>query len=136
MVEGNAEAPLLVSRTPITFLGGVDPFTGLVVEKGHPLYGQSVSGKILVFPYSKGSTVGSYILLRLSKRGLAPAGIVTSSADEVTVIGCLISNIPMMSGARLDAVSELLSGRTARLTVTRSDARLEILESGGSEGTR
>jgi hypothetical protein len=61
---------------PISFLSGVDPETGTIVEKGHPLYGQSIAGKVLAFPYGKGSTVGSYILYALSRSGNAPAAII------------------------------------------------------------
>ncbi|HDN80985.1 MAG TPA: DUF126 domain-containing protein, partial [Chloroflexi bacterium] len=54
---GKAKGEALVSPEPIGFLGGVDPETGVVVERGHPLEGQRVSGRVLVFPTGKGSTV-------------------------------------------------------------------------------
>jgi predicted aconitase with swiveling domain len=44
---------------------GVDSETALVVEKGHELEGMSISGKVLVFPTGKGSTLGSYKLYEL-----------------------------------------------------------------------
>jgi predicted aconitase with swiveling domain len=66
---GVAEGEALVSRMGISFFGGVDPETGVVVEKGHDLEGRSVAGKVLIFPTGKGSTVGSYTLYRLSKAG-------------------------------------------------------------------
>lgn len=93
---GRARAPALVSAEPIGFLGGVDPETGTVVEKGHPLEGESVSGKVLVFPTGKGSTVGSYILYRLKQKGLAPAAIINAYADPVVAVGAIISDIPML----------------------------------------
>ena len=80
--EGRARGAALVSPEPIGFLGGVEPETGLVVEKGHPLEGQSVAGRVLVFPTGKGSTVGSYTLYRLAKKGLAPAEIGRASCRE------------------------------------------------------
>ena len=66
---GRAAGLALVSSAPIGFLGGVDPETGIVLEAGHPLQGQSIAGKVLVFPTGKGSTVGSYTLLRLQRAG-------------------------------------------------------------------
>ena len=60
--QGRGEGTALVSTEPIGFLGGIDPDTGVVVEKGHSLYGQSVAGRVLVFPTGKGSTVGSYTM--------------------------------------------------------------------------
>ena len=57
--KGKAQGEALVTTQPISFYGGVDPATGIIIEKGHELQGQSVKGKILVFPTGKGSTVGS-----------------------------------------------------------------------------
>jgi predicted aconitase with swiveling domain len=86
----------LVSTEPIGFLGGVDGDTGIVVEPGHPLEGESVAGRILVFPTGKGSTVGSYTLYRLARNGAAPAAIVNREADPVVAVGAIIADIPMV----------------------------------------
>jgi predicted aconitase with swiveling domain len=93
---GSVTGPALVSPEPISFLGGVDPNTGLVVERGHPLEGQSVSGRVLVFPTGKGSTVGSYTLYRLARNGLAPAAIVNAQSEAIVAVGAIISDIPMV----------------------------------------
>ena len=91
---GSAVGSALVSRMGISFFGGIDPATGLVVEKGHDLEGQCVRGKVLVFPTGKGSTVGSYTLYRLKKSGNAPAAILNAEAETITAVGCIISDIP------------------------------------------
>jgi predicted aconitase with swiveling domain len=104
---GHAEGQALVSREPIGFFGGVDPDTGIVVERGHPLEGQSVVGRVLVFPTGKGSTVGSYILYRLARNDLAPAAIVNTEADPVVAVGAVIADIPMVD--RVD-VSQIQTG--------------------------
>ncbi len=93
---GRAAGEALVSLVPIGFLGGVDPDTGVVIEAGHPLEGQSVAGRVLVFPTGKGSTVGSYTLYRLARAGLAPAAIVNAEADPVVAVGAIIAEIPMV----------------------------------------
>ncbi|GAB4408562.1 MAG: DUF126 domain-containing protein [Anaerolineales bacterium] len=95
---GTVHGEALVSSEPIGFLGGVDAETGVVVEAGHPLRGQSVAGKILVFPTGKGSTVGSYVLYRLAYKGLAPLGIINASSEAIVAVGAIISNIPMVDG--------------------------------------
>lgn len=92
--EGRAEGIALTSSRPISFYGGVDPETGEIIERGHPLYGNTVSGKILVFPHGKGSTVGSYILLRLKKRGLAPLAIINERCEPIIAVGAVIAEIP------------------------------------------
>lgn len=93
---GQAEGEALVSPVSIGFLGGVDPDTGIVVEAGHPLEGQCVAGRVLVFPTGKGSTVGSYTLYRLARARLAPAAIVNAEADPVVAVGAIIAEIPMV----------------------------------------
>jgi len=94
--SGRGRGLALVSPEPIGFLGGVDPDTGVVIERGHPLEGQSVAGKVLVFPTGKGSTVGSYTLYRLARNGVAPAAIVNEQSEAIVAVGAIISGIPMV----------------------------------------
>jgi predicted aconitase with swiveling domain len=91
---GQAQGTALVSSEPIGFFGMVDAETGIVVEKGHPLEGQSVAGRVLVFPTGKGSTVGSYSLYRLAKAGLAPIAIINAESEPIVAVGAIISGIP------------------------------------------
>ena len=92
--KGKAEGEALVTSQPISFYGGVDPNTGIVIEKGHELHGQSVKGKIFVFPQGKGSTVGSYTLYRMKKNGAAPAGMINKECETIVAVGAIISEIP------------------------------------------
>jgi predicted aconitase with swiveling domain len=92
--KGKAQGEALVTSQPISFYGGVDPNTGVVTEKGHELQGQSVKGKILVFPQGKGSTVGSYTLYRMKKNGVAPAGMINKECETIIAVGAIISEIP------------------------------------------
>ena len=93
---GRAEGPALVSPAPIGFLGGVDPDTGVVLEPGHPLQGQSIAGKVLVFPTGKGSTVGSYTILRLGRGGHGPAAMINAESEAIVAVGAIIADIPMV----------------------------------------
>ena len=96
IAKGRGEGPLLVSPDPLSFLSGVDPASGIIVEKGHPLQGEGIAGKVLTFPYGKGSTVGSYVLYALSRNGHAPAAIVNSEAESIIATGAIIGKIPMI----------------------------------------
>jgi uncharacterized protein len=93
---GNARGEALVTTEGISFYGGVDPDTGVVAEKGHPLEGKSIAGKILVFPQGKGSTVGSYIIYRLKKNGKAPLAIINQECETIVAVGAIISEIPCL----------------------------------------
>ena len=92
--QGRAQGEALVTTMGISFFGGVDPETGVIVEKNHQLEGQTINGKVLVFPTGKGSTVGSYTLYRLKQAGKAPIAIVNAECETITAVGCIISEIP------------------------------------------
>jgi uncharacterized protein len=109
---GSAVGEALVTNMGISFFGGVDPVTGVVVEKGHALEGCCIRGKVLAFPSGKGSTVGSYTLYRLKKAGNAPAAILNAEAETITAVGCIISDIPCVDHIPL---SELVSGMKVRV---------------------
>jgi predicted aconitase with swiveling domain len=83
-----------VTSQAISFFGGVDPETGMVVEHGHELEGQCISGKVLVFPTGKGSTVGSYTLYRLKHNNRAPLAILNGICETIVAVGCIIAEIP------------------------------------------
>jgi uncharacterized protein len=99
--KGKSEGVALVTSMPISFYGGVDPNTGIVIEKGHELQGQQVKGKILVFPQGKGSTVGSYTLYRMKKNGTAPIGIINEECETIVAVGAIISEIPCVDKVKI-----------------------------------
>ena len=92
--KGTASGELLKTDTPISFLGGVDPRTGNIIDANHPLAGQNITRKVLAFPYGKGSTVGSYVLYALSRNGTAPAAIINTECETIIAIGSIIAGIP------------------------------------------
>jgi uncharacterized protein len=100
--QGFVEGETLVTHMGISFFGGVDPDTGIVVERGHELEGQSISGKVFVFPTGKGSTVGSYTLYRLKRNGKAPIAIVNAECETITAVGCIIAEIPCVDHIPVD----------------------------------
>ncbi|MFQ5711537.1 MAG: DUF126 domain-containing protein [Candidatus Geothermarchaeales archaeon] len=94
--RGVAEGVALVSDEPMSFFGGVDPGTGLVIDRNHQLFERCVADKILVFPTGKGSTVGSYVLYQLAKNGKAPRGMICREAEPIIAVGAIIAGIPMV----------------------------------------
>ena len=119
---GRVLGEALVTSQGISFFGGVDPESGVVVEKGHALEGQSISGKILVFPTGKGSTVGSYTLYRLKKVNKAPAAIVNRECETITAVGCIIAEIPCIDQVSIDLIET-----GARLCVDGERGTVEVL---------
>ena len=116
--HGKAEGDALVTSQPISFYGGVDPDSGRVIERGHELQGEFVKGRVLVFPFGKGSTVGSYIMYRLSKRGVAPSAIINERCETIVAVGAIISGIPCVDCIDISRIRPnariQVSGRTVR----------------------
>jgi len=119
--KGIAEGEAIVTKDGISFYGGIDPDTGRVVEVGHELEGQLITGRILVFPTGKGSTVGSYTLYRMKKNKTAPAAIVNEQIDTIIAVGCIISEIPCVD--RID-VNEIKTGQ--KIVVNGSEGTVEV----------
>ncbi len=101
---GKARGEAIVSKEPIGFYGGIDPKTGVVIEKGHELEGKSVKDKILVFPQGKGSTVGSYIIYGLKKNGVAPTAIVNKETETIVATGVILAGVPCVDGIDIDKI--------------------------------
>jgi len=121
--RGSVQGEAIVSSKPISFYGGVDPQTGVIVERGHDLEGKSITGKILVFPSGKGSTVGSYILFRLSKNKKEPKGLILKECEAIIAVGCIIGEIPCID--HID-ITKIKSG--AQLSLNANDGTVTILE--------
>lgn len=124
--KGTAQGEALVTSMGISFFGGVDPDSGVVVERDHELEGQSVAGKILVFPTGKGSTVGSYTLYRLKHAGKAPAAIVNTECETITAVGCIIAEIPCVDLIPMDKIESgiqvLVDGEDGIVEIMKNDS--------------
>lgn len=120
--SGCASGEAIVTREAISFLGNVDPETGIVIDPGHELYGRCIAGKVLIFPGGKGSTVGSYVIYQLKKRGVAPAAMINLRSEPIVAVGAIISGIPLV-----DRVSQELLEMKDGIKVT-VDANKETIK--------
>ena len=127
IAEGVAEGIALVSHEPIAFNLGVDEQTGIVVERGHELEGQSIAGRVLVFPGGKGSTASSFSLLQLASLGLAPAAILNVQSDAILVAGAVLAGFPLVHDFTSGAMESIKSGDL--LHIDGSTGLVEVLES-------
>jgi hypothetical protein len=124
VAKGCATGQALATREPISFLGNVDPETGMVVDPGHELYGHCIAGRVLIFPGGKGSTVGSYVLYQLKKRGLAPVAMMNLRSEPIVAVGAIISGIPLV-----DRIPEdLLNIPEGKMVTVDADRELIIVD--------
>lgn len=107
IVPGRASGTAIASSAVFSFVGGVDPANGSILDEATGIAGERLEGRIFAFPTGKGSTVGSYVLYGLGKRGYGPAAIVNRRADAVVAVGATLAGIPMVD--RVD-VGGLLTG--------------------------
>jgi predicted aconitase with swiveling domain/8-oxo-dGTP pyrophosphatase MutT (NUDIX family) len=102
---GKVSGTALACNTPLSFLGGVDSSSGKVLDRDSELAGRSVRGKVLCFPYGRGSTVGSYAMYQLKLNSSAPKAIVNRSAEAIVATGAIISDIPMVDGVDVSLIA-------------------------------
>ncbi len=129
IVDGDAEGDAFVSSVNLSF-SLVDPKSGVVKQPGHPWAGESVAGKVLVFPSGQGSSSGSYWLLNLGHEGNAPAAIINAQCDAVVIAGAVLARIPLLHRLAPDPFALIRTGDRVRVTgqtgvveVTRQGAR-------------
>lgn len=92
VVDGAARGTVLVLGEPLSFWGGVDPATGVIVDRHHPQAGASMAGTVLVLPGTRGSAGGSGTLAECLRLGTGPVAILLPSADRSVVIGVLVAD--------------------------------------------
>ena len=100
----------LVTDVPITWLGYVNRETGVIEHPGHPLDGQSVEGRILIYPKGSGSTVAPYVLMGLFYTGRGPLAIVNTDVCPLTLPACSLLGIPYAHGFTEDPCLGVNSG--------------------------
>lgn len=105
--KGKDSGNAIVTKDPISFLGGVDPKTGIVIDKKHELYNECITDKILIIPSGKGSTVGSYVIYQMAKNNTAPKAIICQKAEPIIAIGAIISKIPMVDNPNVDIIDTI-----------------------------
>ncbi len=115
IIGGTAEGEALVTREPISFLGGVNPDKGIVVERGHELEGQKITGKIFIFPHGKGSTAGPYIIYAMARRNTAPAAMINVEAEPIIAVGAAMGNIPLVDRLDQNPLEVISSGDRVKI---------------------
>ena len=119
---GKARGIALVSRKSLSFLGGVEPETGVIKDTESDIKGESIRGKILVFPRGKGSTVGSYVIYQLKKNEVAPAAIVVEEAETIVATGAIIAGIPMVD--KVD-IGKIKIGKFVEVDADKGEVHIE-----------
>lgn len=103
---GRAQGEALVADVSLSFWGGFDPDTGVIIDQRHPLVGRKATGRVLVLPSGRGSCSGSGVLLEAIRNGTAPAAILTSHLDPIIGLGCVLGDELYASYPLMIVISE------------------------------
>ncbi|RJP75445.1 MAG: DUF126 domain-containing protein [Candidatus Abyssobacteria bacterium SURF_17] len=115
VVGGKAEGEALIADERVSFWGGTDPTRGIVHEVGSKFEGKNFAGKVFIFRFTKGSS-GTSAYINIAKRmGVAPAAIINTELDALCVLGCAISDIPMMTDLDRDPFKSISNGDFIKL---------------------
>lgn len=131
LLPGHASGAVLASHEGLSFWGGVDPASGLVIDAHHPWHGQSLAGRIVMMPTSRGSCTGSGVLLELILSGHAPAALVFSGPEDILTLGAIIADrlfghpLPVL---RLSAPDFAALSRCADASITHDSVRADGLD--------
>ncbi len=120
-----------VTDTPITLLGFVNRETAVIEEPGHPANGQSMAGKIAIFPKGSGSTVAPYVLLELFYRGKAPLAIVNTAIDQQSAPACSLEGIPYAYGFDGDVIGQINPGDTVMVKRAAGQVTIQVTKRAG-----
>ncbi|MGR9459396.1 aconitase X (plasmid) [Rhizobium leguminosarum] len=93
LIDGSAVGQIMYSDVALSFWGGVDPNTGVVIDEHHPLLGQAMSGCILAIPRGRGSCTGSGVLVELVLNGNGPAAILVCEEEEILTLGSIVADV-------------------------------------------
>ena len=122
IVPGRGAGELLAASVGLSFWGGVDAVSGTVIDRHHPLCGESVAGKVLAIPNGRGSCTGSQVVLELLLAGQAPAAILLRRPDQIIALGVIVA----------EELFGLSLGRKVRVRfTTRARARARAREGAG-----
>ena len=92
VVRGEAKGVALVTDEPLSFWGGYDHRTGEITDRRHPLSGQIAAGRILVVPFTRGSSTTTAVLIESIRSGTAPAAIITTSIDSFFALASIVAD--------------------------------------------
>jgi len=109
LYKGKTEGEALVSKMPMMGWGNVNTQMGYTVERGHPLYEVPLKGKILIFPYVRGS--GGFVMYSGMKAyNTHPEAMLVSRFMSVTVNTALSLKQPFMTDFDIDPVEVIETG--------------------------
>src|SRR5512134_1852879 len=106
IIPGHAFGTALASPEPLSFWGGYDWRTGEIIDRRHTLSGSIAKDKILVIPFTRGSSTTTAVLLEAIRARTAPAAIITTDTDFFFALASVVAEELYASPLPLVALAE------------------------------
>ncbi len=133
---GHAEGEALVSEQPLSWAPFAIPNeSGVISIFEHPLKGQSVKDRIVVYPTVYGSTTGSIgLFFKVKESKVGPKAIICRHVHPIDIGGAIAAEIPAVDDLTEDPVHAIQTGdwveiradevgKDATVTITRKNQR-------------
>jgi uncharacterized protein len=115
VVGGCAEGEALVTRETISGWGGIDPETGIIIDRRHELAGRSIAGKVLVFQGAKGSSGWSALFHEARLNGAAPIAMIFNETTTKIALGAVVTRAPAVTSLDQDPTIAIKTGDWVRV---------------------
>lgn len=116
VVKGVAEGPALISHTALSFLGDIDIRSGRVVGRSSDLYGQAISGCVLLLPDTRGSAGAWRFVYQLKVHGTHPAALVLRDMPDPSVVqGAFLARLPILAAPEAAFWDAVMAGDMLRV---------------------
>lgn len=129
LVSGETKGDVIGTKEMLSFWGGFNPTTGIIVDHHHPLWNVDISNHIFVMPRGKGSSTGSPILVDAIMSGHGPKAIILNEVDEIIALGAIVceeffnKTIPVIV-LEADDFQRALEAKTAKVNL---DGEIEFV---------
>lgn len=123
--DGEAGGPVLLLDEPLSFWGGFDPRTGIILDVHHPQRGHCLAGTVLLMRESRGSGSAPGSIAEAVRLGTGPAAIILVAPDINLAIGAQVAetlygkSCPVLS---VDEKDFRTLAEAARLRISRGGA--------------
>ena len=108
--RGQAKGEALVCTEGLGTFGSINEATGIVTERGHAIFGECIAGKILVFPFGKGSSAWGRSFQMIAFNGVAPKAMLIGEVDSRTALGAVVGRVPSVTDFDIDPFSVIETG--------------------------
>jgi predicted aconitase with swiveling domain len=118
---GVVEAEAVVSEKPFGFWQGIDTDTGIIKDARHDKCGESIKGKVFIYPYGRGSTANSGVFIEAVRNKVAPVALVNIKTEPMNIVSAILAEeffgvkTPVLDGLVPDPFQTVKNGDVVRV---------------------